>query len=249
MAEKALAQRALQAFTFSRPECIRPVPSDLPVSLAVATSASFPGLLGPVSIRAPSACDSDEPEWWHLGDGGVIENQGIDSLEEVLLRRLADDGPPLEKALFLSLDAGAHSVAETLRRERNFKMNLDTAKLGLVVESPFMRGQAYHDIFWDEMRDELAKEGIGYEQIVFQYGKAELEDAPASCTKEISKGKTVHDLLLEIKTRLKLPECHVDLLELAAHQVVHETFDDETARRLTGGGFAIHSVRECALAN
>jgi len=249
MAEKALAQRALQAFTFSRPQCLRPVPSDLPVSLAVATSAAFPGVLGPVSIRAPSACDGDEPEWWHLGDGGVIENQGIDSLEEVFLRRLADDGPPVEKALILSLDAGAHTDPEAFKRESNFKMNMDPAKLGLVVDSPRVRGQAYHDIFWNELLDELAKEGIGYEKITFLYTEAELEDAPGSCAKEMSDGKTIHDLLLEIETKFKIKECYADLLEMAAHQLVHKTFDDAAVRRLKGEGFSIHSGRECALAN
>jgi hypothetical protein len=248
MAEKALAQRALQAFTFSRPQCLRPVPSDLPVSLGVATSAAFPGALGPVSIQAPSACDGDEPEWWHLGDGGIIENQGIDSLEEVLLRRLADDGPPLEKALILSLDAGAHADPEKLKRESNFEMNLDPAKLGLVVESTLVRGQAYHDIFWDELLDELAKEGIGYEKITFQYGLAELDERPASCNGKKFREKTIHDLLLEIETKFSIPECHADLLEMAAHQLVHKTLDDETARRLTSEGFSIHTGADCALA-
>ncbi len=247
MAEKALAQRALQAFTFSRPECMRPVPTDLPVSLAVATSAAFPGVLGPVSIQAPSACDGDSPEWWHLGDGGIIENQGLDSLEEVLLRRLADDGPPLEKALFLSLDAGAHSDPENLKSQRDFGMHHHAEKLSLVVDAPRVRGQAYHDIFWDELLDELAKEGIGYEKITFQYSEAELDDAPSSCAKEMSDGKSIHDILLEIETKFSIPECHADSLELAAHQLVHETFDDETARRLTDEGFPIHSARACAL--
>ena len=247
MAEKALEQRALQAFTFSRPKCMRPVPTDLPVSLAVASSAAFPGVLGPVSIQAPATCDGDKPEWWHLGDGGVIENQGIDSLHEVLLRRLAEDGPPLEKALMISLDAGLHSDAETFKGQRNFEMHQDPGKLGLVVESPRVRGQAYHDIFWSELLEELAKEGIGYEKLTFLYTEAELEETPASCAKQIADGKTIHDLLLEVETKFSIPECHADLMEMAAHRLVHATLDDETARRLTSEGFSVSAVRECAL--
>jgi len=249
MAEKALAQRALQAFTFSRPQCIRPVPTDLPVSLAVATSAAFPGVLGPVSIQAPSACDDGEPEWWHLGDGGIIENSGTDSLDEILLRRLLDEGPTLKTALILSVDAGSHSDPEELKRDRTFNMHRNKSRLGLVVDSPRVRGQAYHDIFWDELVDELAKEGIGYEKITFRYSQAELNDPPSSCAKEISDGKTSHDLLLEIETKFNIKECHADILEMAAHQLVHEAFDVEAVRRLTSDGFSIHTARECALAH
>jgi predicted acylesterase/phospholipase RssA len=249
MAEKALAQRALQAFTFSRPQCIRPVPSDLPVSLAVSTSAAFPPLTGPVSIEAPSACDGGEPEWWHLGDGGVIENSGTDSLEEILLRRLTDEGPPLKKALILSVDAGGHPDPEKLKRRKNFKMYSNPPRAGLVVDSPRVRGQAYHDIFWDELVDELAKEGIGYEKITFPYSEAELDDLPGSCSGKMPGEETIRDLLLEIPTDLKIDECDADLLELAAHQLVHETFDDETARRLRSEGLSIHTGRDCAMAH
>jgi hypothetical protein len=248
MAEKALAQRALQAYTFSRPQCTRPVPSDLPVSLAVVTSAAFPPVIGPVSIEAPSACVGGEPEWWHLGDGGVIENSGTDSLEEVLLRRLADGGPPLKKALILSVDAGAHPDPEKLKRMKNFKMNSSPSRVSLVVDSPRVRGQAYHDIFWGELADELAKEGIGYEKITFRYSQAELDDVPSSCGGEISGEEAIRDRLLEISTDFKIDGCDADLLELAAHRLVHETFDDEAARRLRSEGLSIHTGRECVMA-
>ena len=156
MAEEALSRRVLQAFTFSRPDCERPVPNNLPVSLAVVASASFPPAIGPVSIQAPSACDGGEPEWWHLGDGGTIENSGVDSLEEVVLRRLTDTGPPLKKALILSVDAGANLDPDELKRRKNFKMYSTPSLVNLVVISARERGQAFHDMFWDELSDELA---------------------------------------------------------------------------------------------
>lgn len=247
MAEKALAQRALQAHTFSLPRCARPVPGDLPVSLAVVASASFPPLTGPVSIQTTSGCDGGDPVWWHLGDGGVIENSGTDSLEEVLLRRLVDSGPALEKALILSVDAGSHPDPEKLKRIENFEMYSTPARASLVVDSPRVRGQAYHDIFWGELLDELAKEGIGYEKITFQHSEAALEDLPESCDEEILEEGTIRDHMLEIKTDLQIDECDADLLEIAAHRIVHATFDAETARRLTSEGFPIDTARACAM--
>jgi predicted acylesterase/phospholipase RssA len=76
---------ALRSASFSRPGCERAVPQDFPVSLAVTASAAFPGLFGPVALEVPASCDVAEPEWWHLGDGGMIDNSGIDTLEEVVL--------------------------------------------------------------------------------------------------------------------------------------------------------------------
>jgi len=248
MAEEALAQRALQAYTFSRPGCPRPVPGDLPVSLAVVASAAFPPLTGPVSIEVPSACDGGEPEWWHLGDGGVIENSGTDSLEEILLLRLAAGGPPLDKALILSVDAGARPDPEELKRQKHFNMYRSPPKVSLVVDSPRVRGQAYHDIFWGELLDELTKEGIGYERITFRYSEAELVNLPGSCEGKISDDETIRDRLLAIETDFKIDECDADLLEIAAHQLVHEAFHDAAARRLTGEGFPIHTGRACAVA-
>jgi len=218
------------------------------VSLAVVASAAFPPLVGPISIAAPSACDGGETEWWHLGDGGVIENSGSDSLEEVLLRRLADEGPPLEKALILSVDAGAHPDAEKLKRRKNFKMNASPPRASLVVDSPRVRGQAYHDIFWDELLDELAKEGIDYEKITFRHSRAELDDLPGSCVEKTSGDETIRDLLLKIPTEFKIEACDADLLEMAAHHLVHETFDDEATRRLKSEGISIHTGRDCAMA-
>lgn len=153
--QESLDKNFLHGKTFGELDS-RPVPNNLPVSLAVVASASFPPAIGPVSIQAPSACDGGEPEWWHLGDGGTIENSGVDSLEEVVLRRLTDTGPPLKKALILSVDAGANLDPDELKRRKNFKMYSTPSLVNLVVISARERGQAFHDMFWDELSDELA---------------------------------------------------------------------------------------------
>ena len=246
MAQQALAQPALQAFTFSYSECPRMIPGDLPVSLAVAASAAFPPAIGPVSIEAPSECDGGTTEWWHLGDGGAIENSGTDSLDEVLLRRLAADGPPLKTALILSVDAGKRLDPEDLKLEKNFEMYSTPARVNLVVESPRVRGQAYHDIFWDELVDELRKEGIGYEKITFRFSEAQLDEVPNSCSGELFGTELIREHLLGIATDFTIDECSADLLEIAAHQLVHATLDDAAVSRLTSSGFPIHTGRDCA---
>jgi hypothetical protein len=246
MAAKALAQRALQAYTFSRPQCQRPVPADLPLSLAVVASAAFPPLIGPISIQAPSECDSGAAEWWHLGDGGIIENSGTDSLEEVFLRRLAAQGPPPEKAWVLSVDAGAQPDPETLKQTRKFNMYRGM-KASLVVDSPRVRGQAYHDVFWRDLEAELLKEGIGYEKLTFRYSQAELDVLPASCMKKLPDAQSIADHLPTIPTKLRINACDADLLELAAHQLVHATLDDAMARRMRSEGFPIHAAEGCTL--
>ena len=248
MAREALAAPALRAKTFSRPECTRPVPGELPLSLAVAASAAFPPAIGPVAMEVPSGCDGGEPEWWHLGDGGVVENAGTDSLDEVLFRRLAAEGPPLEQALILSVDSGVRPDPEQLKRMDNFRMNSNPTLVNLVVITPRVRGQAYHDIFWDEMSSELAKEGIGFEKITFRHSRAELSKLPDSCARKTSDERSMRDRLLEIPTLLMIDECNADLLEAAAHHLVHASFDDEAVHRLTSKGFSVHNGRECALA-
>lgn len=170
------------------------------------------------------------------------------SLEEVLLRRLADGGPPPENALILSVDSGVHLDPEDLKRLKNFKMNATPAHVNLVVHSPRVRGQAYHDIFWEELSAELAKAGIDYEKITFRHSEAELVELPSSCVGKLSGLQAISDLLLEIPTLFKIDECNADLLELAAHQLVHETFNDEAVQRLGNEGLSIHTAHNCAMA-
>ena len=49
-------------------------------------------------------------------------------------------------------------------------------------------------------------------------------------------------MIESIPTALNISDCHADLLELAAHRVVHETLNGEVVRRMKRGGFAIREV-------
>ena len=129
------------------------------------------------------------------------------------------------------------------------------------MDAPRERGNAYHEIFWTELKDELGTEGIAYEQIKLRFGEAVLDQIPSSCHGEIptdteSTGwladrlgfvKEVQTRLLGIGTNLYINTCSADLLELAAHQLVHDTFDDEKVHQLASQGFAVHTKSDCAL--
>ncbi len=72
---------AIRALSFSDKHKSIPAPSDFPISLAVATSAAFPPYLGPLTIEIDRP-GSAESEFWHLGDGGILENPGVETLRE-----------------------------------------------------------------------------------------------------------------------------------------------------------------------
>jgi len=50
-------------------------PCPLHLSGAVTASASFPPLIGPITLRIGA-----EDTYWHVGDGGLYENSGVESL-------------------------------------------------------------------------------------------------------------------------------------------------------------------------
>lgn len=76
----------LRSMSFSTSDMQRAVPARMPISLAVATSAAFPPYLGPMTI-AVSQPGGQASKYWHLGDGGVFENSGVETLREAIYAR------------------------------------------------------------------------------------------------------------------------------------------------------------------
>jgi hypothetical protein len=246
-----LTRKTLLARTFSRPECVRPVPSDFPIALAVATSAAFPPIIGPVCFEVPSSCHGGDPNWWHLGDGGIIDNTGVDTLEEIALRELEDGEGRLSKALIISLDSGREISPERMQLDSNLR--IWTRAPGRVVDISIPRGRAYHDLVWDRVKRGLAADGIHMETIGIRYTAADLPHWPASCKKNPigEAGENLAKFQQEVLERLNLiptdlliSKCDGDLMEMAAHEVVHDTLTGETVRRLREEGFAIREVQE-----
>lgn len=64
----------------------------------VTASASFPPLVGPITLRV-----GDEPTYWHAGDGGLYENQGVESLLFLFLKQMQDK--KIRRALLIAFDS------------------------------------------------------------------------------------------------------------------------------------------------
>ena len=86
----------LRALSFAQPDRPASTPDDFPVSLAVATSAAFPPYLGPTTVELDYP-DQKTPRYLHLGDGGVFENTGAETLREAIYAR----GPKQDATLYI----------------------------------------------------------------------------------------------------------------------------------------------------
>ena len=141
----------LRTASFSQPGCTRPVPADLSVALAVAISAGFPPLLGPATFKMPGNCDGGEPQYWHLGDGGILDNTGVETIEDYALRAETGGVKP-ERVVIFSVDAGRSTPASAMMKLRN--LQLWTSDPGRVVDIVGKRAQAYRSVALNELRSD-----------------------------------------------------------------------------------------------
>jgi predicted acylesterase/phospholipase RssA len=224
----------LRSATFARPGCARGVPLDFPVSLAVTSSAAFPGLFGPVVLSVPPSCEVTEEEWWHLGDGGMIDNSGVDTLEEVVLEAV-ETGSGISTAAILALDASRVVRNSEIKRAANYGLlSNDPSRIVVVTKA---RGEAFHEFAWDRRKRDLAERGVRADQVLLRYMAAELASWPDSCRSERRSGEpatpeAIQNRMEEIPTLLSIDDCGADLMERAAHQVVHAQLDGEWGDRL-----------------
>jgi patatin-like phospholipase len=91
------AQEALIPVTF---EDLGADGRGVPLSMAVAASASFPPLIGPITIQVQG---DSKHIYHHLGDGGLFDNQGTESLVQLLLQRYKENKK--KRALVIAFDS------------------------------------------------------------------------------------------------------------------------------------------------
>ena len=105
----------------------------------------------------------------------------------------------------------------------------------------------------DQLDGDLAAQGVSFDLVRIPYTMAQLDRWPASCKKNPIEetGESLEEFrmgLLErlnlIPTDLLIRECDADLMEMAAHKIVHDTLTGETLRRLRDHGFAVREVQE-----
>jgi hypothetical protein len=217
--------------SFAHEEILGAVPGDMPLSLAVAASAALPLVFGPVSVQI-------EPRYWHLGDGGMFDNTGLATLAQAMLGRLQEREAPGKAVLFV-LDSGMRPDEDALSRQRNYHSTSHPVR---IFEIPTFRAEAYHEVIWTALREELSRHEI--EKFLMRYTDVTLdprllpescESQPVLCAEEVC-GDALQAHIRRIPTHLKISECDADLMELLAHVAVHEQLDQRFPR-----------VRECGL--
>jgi len=194
----------------------------LHLSLAVASSASFPPAVGPVTYAV-----GGEPPYQHVGDGGLFDNLGTESLTTLFLKKLGTGGT--RRGLIIVVDAafpfsGNAAFLDTSRR--GFQVfQKDPARVVGIMEE---RANAYQLMLWDALRSEgvvlPSFESLRVE--VLQHTEPDwgtYRDLPESCRGEFPAdvtAKAVKESVSQVPTRFQVSPCNAALMILAAQKVV-----------------------------
>lgn len=228
---RELSRRVQDEFFRFRPitfEEIRADPRTLKVSLAVAASSSVPLVIGPVMFQVKG---SDRR--YHIGDGGLFDNQGIESLGQIFFKKLkepASGARSKRRGLILVIDASYPFGAsdEELNRATSAAelLKLDPSRVSDIMEQ---RARSYQLLLWGVLRG--AGVVVPNEQslrIVYlrhtDVDEAIVRSFPEGCRGSIEGEPTLEKikvLLSRIPTRFEIDKgCHAALLAAAAKDVV-----------------------------
>jgi len=197
------------------------------VAGATTASASFAPLIGPTTFKI-----GEREEYWHVGDGGLYENSGVESLLLLDLKQL--QAKRVKRTLVVALDSSfPFSVGEQqlLKRSLPFSLlNFDFTRIPSIMEE---RALTYQALFFRTLQLEGVFPDSKTITIVWLRHTdvkwaADLSDVPASCKAEgtLKTPKDVDDRTSAIPTRLGLTsECDRDLIYTAAFKVVAENKD------------------------
>lgn len=206
-------EERLRAASFSVGGCARPAPANFPLALGVAISAAFPLFLGPAAFEMPASCEGGGPQYWHLGDGGVIDNMGVETLEEVALRALKK-GAGYKRIVIYSFDAGKRATTEYMMAQSNLRLwTRDPAR---VVDIAAMRAEAYRSLVRNHIAPEI---GVPFEIVTLRYIDAKLDAWPTSCDED-DRERPISERLADVPTAFDISSCNADLMEAAAHWLV-----------------------------
>jgi hypothetical protein len=199
-----------------------------PVLLAggVAGSASFPPLVGPISFQV-----GEEKRYWHIGDGGLYDNTGIESLLFVFLKQLQEH--KARRALIIAFDSSfPFSVGERRLSQRVEPWKLLTYDFSRIPGIMEERASAYAALFFRSMQIEGVFPDNQTLRVLFvrhtdAKWQDDLSDLPEACRNEsppLVSPTDVMERIAEIPTRLRLPsECDQQLLITAAAKVVAQS--------------------------
>jgi predicted acylesterase/phospholipase RssA len=224
-----LTQRMWEGLMAVTPLDLHVDPCPIRVAGAVAASASFPPLVGPITFRVDG-----EATYWHAGDGGLYENAGVETLAAVFLKKLQDG--KAKRALIISLDSSyPFAVAERLlgRRSTPFSiLSYDFSRIPGIMEQ---RAYAYHHLFIRALRLEGVVPDANTFRIVYlghtdAPWRGDLTDLPEACRGHEGSLRTplqITERLAEIPTRFKImSECDRQLLVTSAAKVVAQSREE-----------------------
>ena len=195
---------------------------------AVAGSASFPPLVGPISIQV-----GEEKTYWHVGDGGLYENNGVESLLFLHLKRHQEKR--VKRTLIIAFDSSfPFSVGERKLSRLPIPFTLLTFDFSRIPSIMEERAGTYQALFYRSLQLEgVIPDAKTATVVVLRHTDAkwaaDLSDLPPACKAEPEPLKTVEDLqerISEIPTRLVIAsECDRQLLATAAAKLVAEHKD------------------------
>jgi hypothetical protein len=193
------------------------------VATAVAGSMSFPPIIGPITVGIEG-----EDQYWHIGDGGMSDNTGGESLLMVALKQLQERR--VKRAVILSFDSSfPFDVGGRLlnhRREGFTFFDADYSRIPSIMEE---RALAYRALFFRVAQHQaLLPDPLKLVFIRLRHTDAkwneDLSDLPESCRKEGAGWKSPADVsqhLAGVVTRLFLKStCDRDLVVLSAQKVI-----------------------------
>jgi Patatin-like phospholipase len=196
---------------------------NLPLSLAVATSASFPPVVGPVTYQV-----AGRPTYLHIGDGGLFDNLGTESLTTLFLKKIPQGSSKSGLIIVIDtsfpFDAGGPQLDKS---EKGFEVFRDDPSriVGIMEE----RANTYQTLLWHSLRTEgVVLPDFAHLRIeVLKHVDAEwtgYDDLPEACRGDFLSTVTpaqIKQAVSEIPTLFKIKTpCHGALLQKAARKVV-----------------------------
>jgi len=219
----------VRSLSFSDPKTLRPTPETLPLSLAVATSAAFPPYLGPTTIAVMGA-DGKRKEFWHLGDGGVFENTGVEMLREVVM---ADAASPA--AILYVFNAGQRLDKDLSKNTHD--LSIWSRQVTRLVDVLLEYAGGHREALTAEL---LKKSGLDITQRDFDYlHVAKILDENPTLESKLRDWSNFKedcgwwarlgverpaDQLADVPTALKITKCDAALMTQAAEFLVDQTF-------------------------
>ncbi|HMK64891.1 MAG TPA: patatin-like phospholipase family protein [Thermodesulfobacteriota bacterium] len=200
-------------------------PCVLRVTAAVAASAAFPPLVGPITFTV-----GNELDYWHAGDGGLYENLGLESLMFAFLKQMQDR--KARRGLILAFNSSyPFSVGFKELRQRSLPwsiFNYDFSRIPSIMEE---RATAYWSLFYRSLQVEGVFPDDKTLRIVFLNHESakweeDLSDLPAACRNEnppLASPEEVQARIAALPTKFVIPsECDRQLLHMAAAKVVDQ---------------------------